>query len=53
MYLVLDLRRALYDVAKDNFGVVMPGYTHMQKAQPILQPTCDDTHSVARSPSGI
>ena len=36
MYLVLDLRRALYDVAKDNFGVVMPGYTHMQKAQPVL-----------------
>ncbi len=36
MYLVLDLRRALYEVATDNFGVVMPGYTHMQKAQPVL-----------------
>ncbi len=36
MYLVLDLRRALHEVATDNFGVVMPGYTHMQKAQPVL-----------------
>ncbi|MGN0072360.1 MAG: argininosuccinate lyase [Coriobacteriales bacterium] len=36
MYLVLDLRRALYEAAVDNFGVVMPGYTHMQRAQPVL-----------------
>ncbi len=33
---VLDLRGALLDLARDNFGVVMPGYTHMQKAQPVL-----------------
>ena len=33
---VLDLRGALLDLAQDNFGVVMPGYTHMQKAQPVL-----------------
>ena len=34
--LVVDLRAALLDVADQNFGVVMPGYTHMQKAQPVL-----------------
>ncbi len=33
---VLDLRLALLDIAEENFGVVMPGYTHMQKAQPVL-----------------
>ena len=33
---LLALRHTLLDVAEDNFGVVMPGYTHMQKAQPIL-----------------
>ncbi len=33
---VMDLRGALLKKASDNFGVVMPGYTHMQKAQPIL-----------------
>lgn len=33
---VLDLRLALIDIAEENFGVVMPGYTHMQKAQPVL-----------------
>ncbi|MDO4502638.1 MAG: argininosuccinate lyase [Coriobacteriia bacterium] len=34
--LVNDLRAALLEVADANFGVVMPGYTHMQKAQPVL-----------------
>ncbi|NTU88439.1 MAG: argininosuccinate lyase [Actinobacteria bacterium] len=33
---LLELRLTLIDVARKNFGVVMPGYTHMQKAQPIL-----------------
>ena len=36
MHEVLDLRQALLDVAEREFGVVMPGYTHMQKAQPVL-----------------
>jgi argininosuccinate lyase len=36
MHQVLDLRSALIEVADANFGVVMPGYTHMQKAQPVL-----------------
>ncbi|MGI6032245.1 MAG: argininosuccinate lyase [Coriobacteriales bacterium] len=36
MQKVLDLRGALLAVAKREFGVVMPGYTHMQKAQPVL-----------------
>ncbi len=33
---LLDLRSALIEVAEREFGVVMPGYTHMQKAQPVL-----------------
>jgi len=33
---VLDLRRVLAGLAETHFGVVMPGYTHMQKAQPVL-----------------
>ena len=36
MHQVLDLRSALLEVAEREFGVVMPGYTHMQKAQPVL-----------------
>ncbi len=32
----LDLRRALCDQAEKNMGVIMPGYTHMQHAQPVL-----------------
>lgn len=30
------LRRALVDVAEKNLDVVMPGYTHLQHAQPVL-----------------
>jgi argininosuccinate lyase len=30
------LRKALVDVAQANIGTVMPGYTHMQRAQPVL-----------------
>ncbi len=33
---ILDLRAALLEIAHENYGVVMPGYTHMQKAQPVL-----------------
>ncbi len=32
----MGLRRALLERAERDFGVVMPGYTHMQKAQPVL-----------------
>ena len=31
-----SLRRVFLDVAEKNMGVVMPGYTHLQKAQPVL-----------------
>lgn len=31
-----SLRGALLEIAKKEFGTVMPGYTHMQKAQPVL-----------------
>ena len=30
------LRSALVGLADEHFGVVMPGYTHLQKAQPVL-----------------
>ena len=33
---VLDLTAALLDVAAAHDGVVMPGYTHLQRAQPVL-----------------
>ncbi|MBI9016572.1 MAG: argininosuccinate lyase [Phycisphaerae bacterium] len=34
--LLEDLQRALVKLAKDQGQVVMPGYTHLQRAQPIL-----------------
>ena len=30
------LRQSLLSLAEKQFGVVMPGYTHLQKAQPVL-----------------
>ena len=33
---VCELREVLLERAEGEFGVVMPGYTHMQKAQPVL-----------------
>ena len=30
-----ELIRALLDIAQDNLHTIMPGYTHLQKAQPI------------------
>ena len=33
---VLEAMRALVEVAEDNRGVVLPGYTHLQRAQPVL-----------------
>ena len=32
----LELRRVLVDQAKAHFDVILPGYTHMQHAQPVL-----------------
>ena len=31
-----ELQRALLDVAEANKNVIMPGYTHLQVAQPVL-----------------
>jgi argininosuccinate lyase len=31
-----ELQRAIMDVAEGNKSVVMPGYTHLQRAQPVL-----------------
>jgi argininosuccinate lyase len=33
---VVSLQEVLVGLADEHFGVVMPGYTHLQKAQPIL-----------------
>ena len=32
----IELRQALVDQAKKNFDVILPGYTHLQHAQPIF-----------------
>ena len=32
----VSLRRVLVEKAEEHFGTVMPGYTHMQHAQPVL-----------------
>ena len=34
--LLHDLRTAFVDVAERHLGVIMPGYTHLQVAQPVL-----------------
>ncbi len=33
---LLELMDALIEVSEKNIGVIMPGYTHLQRAQPIL-----------------
>lgn len=33
---VVDLQKALVENAKSNMDVILPGYTHLQRAQPIL-----------------
>ena len=33
---LLELMDALLEVSEKNIGVIMPGYTHLQRAQPIL-----------------
>jgi argininosuccinate lyase len=33
---LLDIRVAFIRVARDNAAAIMPGYTHLQKAQPVL-----------------
>jgi len=34
--LLKELRKAFYKQAKENLDVIMPGYTHLQIAQPVL-----------------
>ncbi|MDD5457664.1 MAG: argininosuccinate lyase [Candidatus Margulisbacteria bacterium] len=36
--LLLDLEETLVLCAEENQGIIIPGYTHLQKAQPILLP---------------
>ena len=33
--MVKDLRKVILEIAKKNLSTIMPGYTHLQKAQPI------------------
>jgi argininosuccinate lyase len=35
-HLVLEVQKAIVSVAEQHMGVIMPGYTHMQHAQPVL-----------------
>ncbi len=32
---VIDLQKSLINIAKDNVNTIIPGYTHLQRAQPI------------------
>jgi argininosuccinate lyase len=34
--LLTRLRRSLVDAARDQLGTILPGYTHLQRAQPVL-----------------
>lgn len=34
--LIREMQKSLIDSAEKNLGVIMPGYTHLQRAQPIL-----------------
>jgi len=34
--LICDLQAAIADTAEKNLGAIMPGYTHLQRAQPVL-----------------
>ena len=36
LHLLHHFRQALVDVAEANLDVIMPGYTHLQRAQPVL-----------------
>ncbi|HDP69433.1 MAG TPA: argininosuccinate lyase [Actinobacteria bacterium] len=38
MELILNLQRELVSLAKNNMNTIIPGYTHLQRAQPILLP---------------
>ena len=33
---LMEMEKALVEVAETNIGVVLPGYTHLQRAQPVL-----------------
>jgi len=33
---IIELEKVIVDVAKENIDLIMPGYTHLQQAQPIL-----------------
>jgi argininosuccinate lyase len=35
LHLLLDLEKTILNLAEENLETVMPGYTHLQKAQPI------------------
>jgi argininosuccinate lyase len=36
MVLLTETQKALVLLARKNFGLIMPGYTHLQRAQPVL-----------------
>jgi len=36
IHLVTELQRTLLEVAEKNQNLIMPGYTHLQRAQPVL-----------------
>lgn len=35
-HLILEVQKSIYEQAEKNFGKIMPGFTHLQTAQPVL-----------------
>lgn len=34
--LIVEIQKSLYEIAEKNFGHIMPGFTHLQAAQPVM-----------------
>ena len=41
-WLCRELQRALVDRAEENVDTLVPGYTHLQRAQPVSFGSCSD-----------
>lgn len=35
-HLILEIQKSIFNQAQQNFGKIMPGFTHLQTAQPVL-----------------
>ena len=35
-HLILEIQKSIFNLSQQNFGKIMPGFTHLQTAQPVL-----------------